>query len=136
MTNNKSLYRIIDANFNRTKEGLRVCEDLCRYNWNQRTLTRAFKDVRHQLTGAMTGLDIQKVLEARYIQGDVGRATIVSESKRADLNAVFLANSQRVKESLRVLEEVTKLIDAGVSSRLKVLRYKVYALEQKVIGLG
>ena len=132
----KALYRILDANFNRTKEGLRVCEDLCRYHWNQKTLTRAFKDVRHGLTGIMAGLDIQKALEARHIQGDVGRATIVSESKREDINAVFCANIQRVKESLRVLEEVTKLIDAGISSRLKVLRYKVYALEQKVIVIS
>ncbi len=132
----RSLYRILDANFNRTKEGLRVCEDLCRYIWDQRTLTRAFKDLRHQLTGIMAGLDIQKVLEARHIQGDVGRATTVSETKRKDINAVFWANTQRVKESLRVLEEVTKLIDSRISSKLKVLRYKVYALEQKVIGRG
>ena len=133
---NRSLYRILDANFNRAKEGLRVCEDLCRYVWDQRTFTRAFKDVRHELTGVMAGLDIKKVLEARHIQGDVGRATSVSESKRADLNAVFWANSQRVKESLRVLEEVTKLMDARISTKLKMLRYKVYALEQKVIGRG
>jgi len=132
----KSLYRILDANFNRTKEGLRVCEDLCRYIWNQRALTRAFKDLRHELTGIMAGLDIQKALKARHIQGDVGRATSVSESKRDDINTLFAANSQRVKESLRVLEEVTKLLDAGISSKLKVLRYKVYALEQKVIGRG
>lgn len=135
-TASKQLYRILDANFNRSKEGLRVCEDLCRYIWNQRTFTRAFKYLRHELTGIVTGLGIQKVLEARHIQGDVGRATSVSESKRKNINAVFLANSQRVKESLRVLEEVTKLIDAGISSKLKVLRYKVYALEQKVIGRG
>ena len=135
-SSDKSLYRILDANLNRTKEGLRVCEDLCRYIWNQRTLTRAFKEVRHGLTGIMAGLDIQKALQARHIQGDVGRATIVSESKREDINAVFCANIQRVKESLRVLEEVTKLIDSGISSKLKVLRYKVYALEQKVAGLG
>ncbi len=133
-SSDKSLYRILDANFNRSKEGLRVCEDLCRYIWNQRTLTRAFKDLRHQLTGIMAGLDIQKALEARHIQGDVGRATIVSESKRDNINAVFWANTQRVKESLRVLEEVTKLIDSRISSKLKILRYKVYALEQKVIG--
>lgn len=132
----RGLYRILDANFNRAKEGLRVCEDLCRYVWDQRTLTRAFKDLRHELTGIMAGLDIQKALEARHIQGDVGRATIVSESKRGDVSAVFGANSQRVKESLRVLEEVAKLLDARISSRLKVLRYKVYALEQKVVGLG
>jgi len=132
----RSLYRILDANFNRTKEGLRVCEDLCRYIWDQRTLTRAFKDVRHELTGIVAGLDFQKALEARHIQGDVGRATSVSESKRDGIKALFVANSQRVKESLRVLEEVTKLIDSRISSRLKVLRYKVYALEQKVIGRG
>ena len=132
----KSLYRILDANFNRAKEGLRVCEDLCRYGWDQKTLTRAFKDIRHGLTGIMAKVDIQKALEARHIQGDVGRATIVSESKRTDLNAVFWANSQRVKESLRVLEEVTKLTDSRISSDLKILRYKVYALEQKVIGRG
>jgi len=131
----QSLYRILDANFNRTKEGLRVCEDLCRYVWDQRTLTRAFKDVRHELTGIMAGLDIQEVLKARHIQGDVGRGTSVSESKRKDISAVFWANSQRVKESLRVLEEVTKLIDPAVSINLKLLRYKVYALEQKVLGL-
>ena len=130
----KSLYRILDANFNRAKEGLRVCEDLCRYIWDQRTLTRAFKDIRHELTGIIVGLDMQRALEARHIQGDVGRATSVSESKRKDIDAVFSANSQRVKESLRVLEEVTKLIDAGRSKRLKVLRYKVYALEQKAVG--
>ena len=132
----KTLYRILDANFNRAKEGLRVCEDLCRYIWEQRTFTRAFKDVRHELTQVMAGLDIQKALEARHIQGDVGRATSASESKRVDISAVFWANSQRVKESLRVLEEVTKLMDACVSNKLKILRYKVYALEQKVIGRG
>jgi len=130
----QSLYRILDANFNRSKEGLRVCEDLCRYVWDQKTFTRTFKDIRHELTQIIAGLDIQKALEARHIQGDVGRDTTISESKRVDIKAVFWANSQRVKESLRVLEEVTKLMDAKISSKLKVLRYKVYALEQKVIS--
>ena len=129
------LYRILDANFNRAKEGLRVCEDLCRYIWDQKTFTRAFKNFRHELTDIVAELDPQKVLEARHIQGDVGRGTTVSESKRADINAVLGANCQRVKESLRVLEEVAKLMDARIASKLKVLRYKVYALEQKVIGL-
>ena len=132
----KSLYRILDANLNRTKEGLRVCEDLCRYVWDQKTFTLAFKDIRHELTNIILGLDIKKALEARHIQGDVGRATSVSEANRKDINAVFCANIQRVKESLRVLEEVTKLIDTKISFKLKALRYKVYALEQKVIGLS
>ena len=116
------------------RQGLRVCEDLCRYVWNQKTLTRSFKDLRHELTETMAGINIQKALDARHIEGDVGKATSASESKRQDIKAVFWANSQRVKESLRVLEEVAKLMDAGVSLKLKVLRYKVYALEQKVIS--
>ena len=131
-----SLYRILDANLNRAKEGLRVCEDLCRYVWDQKTFTRSFKDLRHELTSIIVELDIKKALQARRIQGDVGRATSISESKRKDINAVFGANIQRVKESLRVLEEVTKLIDNKISFKLKALRYKVYALEQKVIGLS
>jgi len=130
----KTLYRILDANFNRAKEGLRVCEDLCRYVWDQKTLTRAFKDLRHELTTIISGLDTKKALNARHIQGDVGRNTSISESKRENIKAVFWANSQRVKESLRVLEEVAKLLDAGVSIKLKALRYKVYALEQKAVG--
>jgi ThiD2 family len=133
---NKSLYRILDANFNRAKEGLRVCEDLCRYVWEQKTFTRAYKDIRHQLTTAIINLNIIKALEARCVESDVGRTTSVSETKRADIKAVFWANSQRVKESLRVLEEVTKLIDSRISSKIKIFRYRVYALEQKVIGRG
>ena len=136
MSPEKSLYRILDANLNRAKEGLRVCEDLCRYIWDQKALTRSFKDIRHQLTAIMAESDRKKALEARHIQGDVGRGTTLSENKRKDIKAVFWANSQRVKESLRVLEEVVKLIDAGKSMKLKSLRYKVYALEQKVIGRG
>ena len=131
-----SLYRILDANFNRAKEGLRVCEDLCRYVWDQKTLTRAFKDIRHQLTKIMANIDSLKILEARHIQGDVGRATTASESKRANVKAVFWANSQRVKESLRVLEEVGKLLNTRSAVRLKNLRYKVYALEQKALNLS
>jgi hypothetical protein len=132
----KSLYRILDANLNRAKEGIRVCEDLCRYIWNQRTLTRAFKDLRHQLTAIASSLDLQKALEARFIQGDVGRGTSASESKREDIKAVLWANSQRVKESLRVLEEVVKLIDTQTAVKLKALRYKMYALEQKVLSIS
>jgi thiamine-phosphate pyrophosphorylase len=132
----KNLYRLLDANLNRAKEGLRVCEDLCRYVWNQKAFTRAFKDLRHDLTIVTSNLDLQKVLQARHIQGDVGKETTFSEAKRKDIKAVFWANSQRIKESLRVLEEVSKLIDAKTSINLKALRYKVYALEQKVIGIS
>ncbi len=130
----RPLLRIVDANFNRAKEGLRVCEDICRYSWDEKTLTRSFKDVRHELSRAVEALGILKILAARNITEDVGRTTSKSESIRRDLNAVFWANSQRVKESLRVLEEVAKLRNTSTAENLKNLRYRIYALEQKVLS--
>ncbi len=134
MVKDRGLYRILDANLNRAKEGLRVCEDICRYGWDNTPLTRAYKDVRHHLTAVCGDLGIAKALEARNIDADVGRPTTASEAKRKDLNAVFWANSQRVKESLRVIEEVAKILNGPTAQHIKALRYKVYALEQKAIG--
>lgn len=125
------LYRILDANFNRAKEGLRVCEDISRYIWNQRALTVQLKQLRHELSAAIVKLNMLKILEARFVQGDVGKGTIASELKRGDVEAVFLANAQRVKESLRVLEEISKLLNSSVSQQIKLLRYRFYVLEQK-----
>jgi hypothetical protein len=133
MRNNKDLYRIIDANFNRTKEGLRVSEDISRYIWNQKTLTKAFKSLRHDLTDVMKTLNTVEVLKARDVLGDVGRPSVPSELKRKDIASVFFANIQRVKESLRVLEEIAKLISPKASEGFKQLRYKAYVLEQKAV---
>ncbi len=134
MGKDAGLYRVLDANFNRAKEGLRVCEDICRYGWDDKPLTRAYKDARHQLTAVLEPLVLGKALKDRDIAADVGKPSTVSEGRRADLTAVFWANSQRVKESLRVVEEVVKLLDAKAAQNMKALRYKVYALEQKAVG--
>ena len=131
----RRLYRILDANFNRAKEGLRVCEDICRYAWDQKTLTRGFKDLRQALTETIRPLGMPGILAARDIGKDVGKATSTLESSRRDLAAVFSANCQRVKESLRVLEEILKLIDPAAAQRVKSLRYRSYALEQKSLKI-
>ncbi len=131
MAKDLSLLRILDANFNRAKEGLRVCEDICRYVWEAKALTGAFKDLRHELTEAIKPVGLLDALASRDIQGDVGRATTASEAKRRDIPAVFGANAQRVKESLRVLEEITKLLNVKSADHIKQLRYRFYAIEQK-----
>lgn len=129
----KSLYRIIDANFNRAKEGLRVCEDISRYIWNQKILTSSFKKLRHQLTQVVAQLNILKLLQGRQADADVGRPSTKSEFKRKDVEAVFLANAQRIKESLRVLEETIKLLKPRAAEEIKTLRYRMYVLEQKAV---
>lgn len=130
----QKLLRMVDANFNRAKEGLRVCEDVCRYGFDRKSLTKQLKDLRHALTSAVEMLKIKELLAARDIEADVGRASTVSELKRESLSDVFYANAQRVKESLRVLEEVTKILDPRCAKKLKSLRYKFYAVEKNMVA--
>ncbi|OGX38784.1 MAG: hypothetical protein A3D87_05280 [Omnitrophica WOR_2 bacterium RIFCSPHIGHO2_02_FULL_50_17] len=132
----RKLYRIIDANLNRAREGLRVCEDICRFVWDQREGARGFKEIRHRLTVVIMSLDIPKLLESRNIEGDVGKITLDGELRRRDAGDIFYANAQRVKESIRVLEEFAKLKNAPLAKDLKKLRYRIYALEKRVAAAG
>ena len=46
MKTNPSLFRTIDANINRFKEGIRVVEDILRYEYNS-PLAKELKNLRH-----------------------------------------------------------------------------------------
>ncbi|MCR4337091.1 MAG: thiamine-phosphate pyrophosphorylase [Candidatus Omnitrophica bacterium] len=127
----KQLCRIFDANINRAKEGLRVCEDICRFIEDNEKLTQAYKKARHQLTTIVSQLPKNLVLESRSVEKDIGRKTSLTERKRKNVDDIFDANSQRVKESIRVLEEFAKLVSPRISDSLKKLRYEIYQLEQK-----
>ena len=134
--NDKRFDRVMDANFNRAKEGLRVCEDVCRFVLDAKNPTRGYKSVRHQLTEIIESLKILEVIRSRNIGGDVGRGSTRVEFKRKSAMDIFYANSQRVKESMRVLEEFSKLRSKKLAENLKKLRYEVYALEKNVIERG
>jgi hypothetical protein len=128
----KKIFRIVDANFNRAKEGLRVCEDICRFIYDEKDLTRRFKSVRHQLTDIIVSLKWSEMIGARNIEEDVGKATTQSELKRSQVADIYYANAQRGKESVRVLEEFSKLLNVQASLKLKKLRYTIYALEKRL----
>lgn len=133
---NKKIFRIIDANLNRLKEGLRVCEDITRFIIDDTEFTTKFKNIRHRISSLIKclPLEIDSLIDARDTQSDVGRHNrIKSEAKRKDAQDIFRANIQRVKESLRVLEEFTKLLNSKASLGFKFSRYKVYTLEKKII---
>ncbi|MBF0593795.1 MAG: thiamine-phosphate pyrophosphorylase [Candidatus Omnitrophica bacterium] len=130
-SSSRGIERVIDANFNRAKEGLRVCEDTARFIVDDKVLTSGYKAVRHELTGAVEVFGLTLIVKARDVAGDVGKPTTISESKRGSIADIFYANTQRVKESLRVLEEFAKLTDGSLAERFKLLRYKVYGLEKR-----
>ncbi|MCD4781404.1 MAG: thiamine-phosphate pyrophosphorylase [Candidatus Omnitrophica bacterium] len=132
-TRDKKIFRVIDANANRAREGLRVCEDVCRFVIESKTFTKRFKELRHSLTESLKRISRFDLLDARNIEEDIGRKSIAAELKRQHVADIFVANAQRVKESIRVLEEFAKLINPDLSGEFKTLRYQIYAIEKKVL---
>ena len=121
----KAVLRVIDANFNRSREGLRVCEEISRFILNSASLTGELKAVRHKISELVE----DTAVEFRDVGGDLGRLRrSYSEMRRRDFRDIFEANIERVKESLRVLEEFFK-----TSSRFTALRFRVYDIEKRAL---
>ena len=129
-----SVLRIIDANFNRGKEGLRVCEEITRFLLQDRKLTSEFKKERHKVDSLIKLLaPSEALLECRYSLRDVGMNIGGNELKRNNVYDIFLANIQRVKEGVRVLEEFSKLINKDAALGFKRMRYRIYEIEKKAL---
>jgi hypothetical protein len=129
--NIKQVKRIIDANANRAREGLRVCEEVARFILDNERLTAEFKQVRHEIGSLLKRyLPSQELLQGRNSPGDIGRDILINELDRKNINDIFFANIQRVKESVRVLEEFFKLLNKKGAVGFKSIRYRVYELEK------
>jgi len=129
------VYRIIDANLNRVMEGIRVSEDIVRFASDNETLTLKLKALRHDVFNAIRDLreeHLEELVSSRNLN-DVGRVSNESEKTRENLVDLFLANTQRGKESLRVLEEVLKLFDQELSQKFKNFRFKLYEIEKAAV---
>lgn len=128
----KTTHRIIDANINRAKEGLRVCEEITRFILNSQSLTSEFKKIRHNINRIFKQLPSSiTLLMMRESLKDVGRSIYINELKRRNYQDIFFANIQRVKESVRVLEEFSKLINTNIAIEFKRVRYRIYEIEKK-----
>ena len=127
-----NINRIIDANLNRVKEGLRVCEEVTRFILDNYKFTAEFKKIRHKIDSlAYLIYSPVELLSQRRANQDVGRLNCRLELKRANCQDIFRANIQRVKESLRVLEEFSKLVNLRAALGFKQLRYKIYEIEKE-----
>jgi len=119
---------VIDANINRVGEGLRVIEDWARFIMREESLTAQIRKLRHGLW---------KVVEKTYPEIIKGRDTsndMFSENKemkRKKAQDIPKASFNRVKEGLRVLEEMGKLISSDASLKFKKMRFEAYNIERK-----
>lgn len=110
-----------------------MCEEITRFILDDRLLTQRLKKMRHAIT-KMSSLFSPKIrlLETRDSLKDIGYAIrLKSEFKRDGIKDIFFANIQRVKESVRVLEEFSKLSCLIGASGFKKLRYDLYEIEKE-----
>lgn len=134
---NRAVFRIIDANFNRAREGLRIAEDFCRFALNNETFSGRCKQLRHRLSSAVSKLDTQKLVTARDTENDIGREIeIADRMKRDGLEDCVTAGFARTTEALRVLAESAAAIDAAAADTFEQLRYDCYILEKDITLFG
>lgn len=131
----KQVYRVMDANLNRAREGLRVLEEVARFVLEDGGLSLRIKDLRHSLSAAAGELPggSRGLVKYRDSANDVGSATWTpGEKHRQDIGHLVLANIKRVQEACRVLEEFGKLLNTELTGFKKV-RFDAYTLEQELL---
>ena len=128
-----SIYRLLDANFNRAREGLRVIEDCARFVLDDPTISGMAKLLRADLQTVHEALGPDVLLTSRDTPGDVGAGIVTdAELARADVAQVVSAACKRLSEALRTIEEYTKLLRPAMTGRVEKLRYGSYTLEQRI----
>ncbi len=150
------LLRMLDANANRAREGLRVVEDYARFVLNDAGLQGELKALRHDFSEVLKPYLGDAILH-RDTPGDVGTtAKTDSEAHREDFADLVVAAGKRLGEALRAIEEVLKTAprSTGVppvsdhlgtgetpvlqrsssapSQRIESIRYRFYDLEQRI----
>ena len=103
-----AIERLLDANLDRAREGLRVLEDWARFALERPDLVARCKDLRQRLGR----LHQQRFKLARHTATDPAAGMAhPAQAERQDGAAVVAANAGRVQEALRVLEEFGRLDD-------------------------
>ncbi len=127
-------YSLLDANLGRAREGLRVLDETARFLWSDRELFKQIKDVRHQLVEIEQVIGAAHLLSGRHGE-DVGGPDneIVFTMSAPSLWSIIQANSNRVTEAMRVLEQVGPIYFPTVVEKIIRLRYEVYGL-QKILS--
>jgi len=122
--------RLLDANLDRAREGLRVVEDWCRFGLDRADLVAQLKDLRQRL-GL---LHHERYKQARHTAGDVAAGMAhPAQEQRQQPQQVVAANCGRVQEALRVLEEFGRGVDAPLVSEAAAIRYALYDLEVELL---
>ena len=126
----RAIERLLDANLDRAREGLRVIEDWCRFGLERPDLVSRTKDFRQRL-----GRCHQASFKlARHTATDPAAGMAHgAQAERQGAAAGVAANCGRVQEALRVLEEFGRGLPGPLAGEAAAIRYGLYDLEVDVL---
>lgn len=113
-----SITHLITANTHRFKEGARILEDIARFVFKDESLFKKVRELRHAF---------QITMPIFEIESDPGGSSFLENNTRNNLMELVQANSSRMQEALRVLEEFEQ--DSINKHKLKSLRFATYHLQ-------
>ena len=125
--------RLLDANLDRAREGLRVLEDWARFGLDRADLVARCKDLRQRLGQC----HLDRYRAARRTATDVAAGMEhPAQAGRHSPEAVLRANAARVQEALRVLEEFGRERDTELAAEAASCRYALYDLDTDLLRSG
>jgi thiamine-phosphate pyrophosphorylase len=128
-----AVQRLLDANLDRAREGLRVLEDWARFGLERADLVARTKDLRQRLGG----LHRTAYKQARHTATDPAAGMgHPAQAQRLLPAQVVAANAARVQEALRVLEEFGRPLDPQLALEAAAIRYRLYDLELELLRAG
>ncbi len=150
----KRLFRMLDANYNRAKEALRVAEDVLRFaegsclrhargnskfpsSQSSANAVLSWKKIRHRLSHIFFSFpqSYKAIVACRNVERDTGKALQLDDRKgRVRVSDLFCSNVQRAEEAVRVLEECSKAVYPKAAPKFQKLRFDIYAMEKRDIA--
>jgi thiamine-phosphate pyrophosphorylase len=130
--------RLIDANANRAREGIRTAEDYIRFKVSDGRWASRLKAIRHSISEQLGSVFTSELLtSARNVSSDPLKP-LPEDGERAVLNeepkAVAHRGLKRAQEAIRVLEEYLRAAHPKVSTELALGRYSLYEAEQWLLN--
>ncbi|HYF50234.1 MAG TPA: thiamine phosphate synthase, partial [Planctomycetota bacterium] len=131
-----SILRLIDANANRAREGLRTAEDYLRFAVLDARWPAELKQLRAGITETLRGIyDEQDLLASRQSSADPLRPTEDRPERDGTIRAeppqaTAIRGLKRAQEALRILEEYSRSEYPQASAAFSRMRYRVYDCEQ------
>ncbi len=131
--NRSAVFRVLDANLNRLREGLRVLEEYYRFGLEDSDTSKKLKCLRHSVRSIEERVSREELLAGRDSDADPFRTgSEARELERTGITELLTANCRRAEESARVLEEYLKLVqDEPLSEIAKEIRFQLYSIEKK-----